>query len=54
MENEKMGWLILVKNKGFIKVILLGQRWKSVDMPKAVDFNLIQMLIGPKPGNSVF
>lgn len=49
-----MEWLMLVKNIGFIKVILLRQRWKSVDMPKAVDFNLIQMFIGPNPGNSVF
>lgn len=44
-----MEWLILVRNIGFIEVILLRQRWKSVNMPNAVDFNLIQMFIGLNP-----
>ena len=38
---------------GFIKVILLRQRWKPGDMPKAVDFIRSHMFTGLNPGDSV-
>lgn len=38
---------------GSIKVILLRQRWKSVDIPKAIDFMLMQMFTGRNTGDSV-
>lgn len=48
-----MEWVMLAKNICFIKLTLLREKWKSVDMPNAVAL-LTQKLIGLKPGGSMF
>lgn len=38
----------------FHKSNTIETRWKSVDMPKAVDFIFIQIFAGLNPGDSVW